>query len=408
MKKQDTAVVVFGIEPRRIGSAEALAREIAVQLTTCGWKCVLCFPSHPPEPVRDFLQVPGVTIELVDDCYSLAWQPTKMLARILREHRPRVLHLNFTGMLSPYPWLAKLFGVEKVLYTDHGSRAAGYVPTPATAFKRVLSRLVNHPMSAMISVSGFGYCCLTALDIFNKDRIEMIYNAVDVERAALAYRSAGRFRDRYSISSDSLLVVQVSWMIPEKGIEDFLEAARRVADVEPKAHFLLAGDGLYLDQFQDKARALSLCDRVTFTGLVEDPLAEGLFAAADVVCQVSRWEEVFGWVIAEAMVSGKPLVATRVGGIPELVDHRATGFLVDRGDVPAISNRILELLRDRVLRKRMGEAGLRAAHLKFDLKTNVSQLLKLYGIAKIATRHDAPRASVIEATPLAARARLQQ
>src|SRR6516165_8922555 len=113
MKRQDSAVLVFGVEPCKIGSAEAFAREIAVQLTNCGWRCVLCFVRHPPERVRDFLQIPGVTIELVNDSHRLSWQPTKMLARILREHRPHVLHLNFTGMLSLYPWLAKLLGVER-------------------------------------------------------------------------------------------------------------------------------------------------------------------------------------------------------------------------------------------------------------------------------------------------------
>jgi glycosyltransferase involved in cell wall biosynthesis len=390
MKRPDSAVLVFGVHPRKIGSAEAFAREIAVQLKRCDWRCVVCFLEHPPDHVRDFFQIPGVTIELVNDCHRLAWQPIKRLARILREHRPRVLHLNFTGMLSFYPWLAKLLGVERVLFTDQSSRAVGYVPSRATAFQRALSRLVNQPISAMIAVSGFGYRCLTALDIFSHDRITLIYNAVDIDRAALGCQSAGRFRRRYSIPADSLLVVQVSWMIPEKGIDDFLEAAKRVADVEPKAHFLLAGDGSYQSQFQDKAWALGLCDRVTFTGLMEDPLAEGLFAAADVVCQVSRWEEVFGWVIAEAMASGKPVVATRVGGIPELVEHRTTGFLVDRGDVLAISNRILELLRDPALGKRMGEAGLRAARLKFNLQVNVSQLLKLYGIPRIPVCRNAP------------------
>jgi glycosyltransferase involved in cell wall biosynthesis len=114
--------------------------------------------------------------------------------------------------------------------------------------------------------------------------------------------------------------------------------------------------------------------------MIDDPFAEGVFQAADVVCQFSRWEEVFGWMIAEAMAHGKPVVATRVGGIPELIEDGVNGYLVGRGDAPAMSDRILMLLGDPGLRNRMGEAGRAVVADKFDLRTNVAQLIKSYGI----------------------------
>jgi glycosyltransferase involved in cell wall biosynthesis len=110
-------------------------------------------------------------------------------------------------------------------------------------------------------------------------------------------------------------------------------------------------------------------------------MGEGVYEAADVVCQVSRWEEVFGYVIAEAMSRGKPMVATRVGGIPELVEDGRTGFVVDRGDAGAIADRILTLVADRDMRERMGAAGSQIAREKFDLQRNVGRVVSLYGIA---------------------------
>jgi glycosyltransferase involved in cell wall biosynthesis len=95
---------------------------------------------------------------------------------------------------------------------------------------------------------------------------------------------------------------------------------------------------------------------------------------------MSRWEEVFGYVNAEAMATAKPLVGTQVGGIPEIIDHGNTGFLVERRDTAAMAARILELLRDPNLRHRMGEAGRRVATEKFNHKTNVAQLIQLYGL----------------------------
>ena len=102
--------------------------------------------------------------------------------------------------------------------------------------------------------------------------------------------------------------------------------------------------------------------------------------AADVVCQASRWQEGFGWSIAEAMSRRKPLVATRVGAIPELVKDGDSGFLVPPGDAGAMAERILQLLGDRELGERMGSSGRQAVEANFNLRTNVSRLLQLYGI----------------------------
>src|SRR5262249_31552242 len=153
------------------------------------------------------------------------------------------------------------------------------------------------------------------------------------------------------------LVTQVSWIIPEKGIGDLLEAWRLVLEKHRKAHLVVVGDGPARDDYVRVAAGMGLEDHITWTGLVRDPLGEGVFAAADVVCQVSRWEEVFGFTIAEAMACGRPVVATRVGGIPELVEDGRTGFLVPRGDIHGIASRISALLADAGLRARMGHAG---------------------------------------------------
>jgi L-malate glycosyltransferase len=140
------------------------------------------------------------------------------------------------------------------------------------------------------------------------------------------------------------------------------------------------GEGPGRDRFAARAEDLGLAGHVTWTGLVCDPFAEGVYAAADVVCQVSRWQEVFGCTIAEAMALSKPLVATRVGGIPELVRDGITGFLTERGDARAIADKILLLLKDSSLRERMGAAGREAAVDLFDCRKNVNELIRVYGI----------------------------
>ena len=202
-----------------------------------------------------------------------------------------------------------------------------------------------------------GYECMSSFGLLPRNRFEMIYNGVDVSRVNANPDLAKAFRRRFSIPDERAIVTQVSWMIPEKGISDFLEMARRVNSQRQDVQFVLVGDGAHREAYMNEAAALGLGDRITFTGMIDDPFGEGVFQAADVVCQFSRWEEVFGWMIAEAMAHAKPVVATRVGGIPELIVDGASGFLVDRGDVESMSKRVLELLADSPKGSRMGNAG---------------------------------------------------
>ena len=105
---EKTVLSVFGFDPFRIGGNEMHARELSRQLAGRGWRSVLCFLKEPPPPVREFLEGPNVSIEVIEDSWRLAWAPTRRLFTLLRQHRPAILHLYFTGFLSAYPWLARL------------------------------------------------------------------------------------------------------------------------------------------------------------------------------------------------------------------------------------------------------------------------------------------------------------
>jgi glycosyltransferase involved in cell wall biosynthesis len=373
-------VSVFGVEPIRIGGTETFARELSSQLNQRGWESVLCFLGKPPDDVHSFLKLNNVSFEVLENSIDLNWKAVKDLAQILRRHRPEILHLHFTGFLGVYPWVAKLLSVKKVFFTDQTSRPAGYTPHQAPIWKKGIVRIINMPLTKVTCVSNYGYNCMTTLGSLPNDRYEMIYNSVDLTRVSPDSQRAAAFRQRYSIAEDRTIIVQVSWIIPEKGILDLLRAAQTVISQDPKVQFVFVGEGAYRDDYSRQAEAMGLGDHVTWTGLVTDPFGEGVYDAADIVCQVSNWEEVFGWVIAEAMAYAKPIVATRVGGIPELVEDGASGYLVDRGDDSAMSEKILELVSNRNLRATMGRRGQEIANEKFNLSKSVSKLIDSYGI----------------------------
>lgn len=375
-----TLVSVFGVAPRRIGGTEMFAREISEQLGACGWHSVLCFLSEPTEEVHHFLALPNVTFEVLPNSTNGDRQARQDLARILKKHRPEILHLHFVSFLTLYAWVARFNSVRQVFFTDHHSRPAGHVLKRAPLWKRAAARIIGLPLSKVVCVSNYGYQCMTAVDLLPRDRFEMIYNGVDVSRVSPDNGARSAFRQRFGIREERQIVTQVCWMIPEKGISDFLGMARGVAAQNPNAHFVLVGEGSHREQYMKDAEAMGLGDRMTWTGMMNDPFGEGVFHAADVVCQFSQWEEVFGWMIAEAMAHAKPVVATRVGGIPELISDGVSGYLVNRGDCELMSKRVLDLLKDAQGRPRMGQIASEIVKTKFDLQKNVSQLIRSYGI----------------------------
>ena len=375
-----TLVSVFEHEPLRIGGTEMFARELSCQLAECGWKSVLCFQTEPTDEVKRFLDLPNVSVNVYAGPLESTFKAGKGIARVTRKYRPEILHLHFFGFINPYSWIARLQSVKQVFFTDHHSRPSGYIVTRAPLWKRAIGRVVNDPLTKVICVSNYGHVCMSSFGLLPRDRFQMIYNGVDLSRVKCDPQRAIDFRRRYSIPLERSIVTQVSWVIPEKGIEDFLETARLVTRENRNVQFVIVGDGHYRQEYMRRAVEMGIEDRVTWTGMVEDAFGEGVFEAADVVCQFSRWEEVFGWTIAEAMAHGKPVVTTRVGGIPELVQNDESGYLVDRGDTKTMSNKVLMLLNDSSLRKDMGGKGKNIVRQKFDLRNNVAQLIASYGL----------------------------
>ena len=341
---------------------------------------MLCFLSEPTDEVKRFLDLPNVSLSVYGSAFDSGLKIGKSLAKITREHSPEILHLHYFGFINLYSWLARLQSVKRIFFTDHHSRPSGYIANRAPLWKRAVGRIVNGPLTKVICVSNYGHNCMSSFGLLPSNRFQMIYNAVDLSRVEADPQRAIDFRKRYSIPSDRSIVTQVSWVIPEKGIIDFLETARVVTRQDRNVQFVIVGEGAYREQYMRQAVEMGIEDHVTWTGMVEDPFGEGVFEAADVICQFSRWEEVFGWMIAEAMAHGKPVIATRAGGIPELVQDRESGYLVDRADIKAMSDKILALLNDPELRDRMGSTGRNIVHEKFNLTNNVAELIATYGL----------------------------
>ena len=199
-----------------------------------------------------------------------------------------------------------------------------------------------------------------------------LYNPVDLRRFRPDRPGGGDgIRRELGVPDDAPLVGMVAHLTPWKGHEQFLRIALALADAVPGIRFLVAGGAIYeteghsgyADSLKRRAVDLGLGGRVAFLGARDD--VPDILAATDVLVHCPTAPEPFGRVLAEAMAAGRPVVAARAGGIPEIVEHEVTGLLVATGDVHRFAAAVLRLLADPGLRGRLGDAARRRAESLF-------------------------------------------
>jgi PST family polysaccharide transporter len=210
-------------------------------------------------------------------------------------------------------------------------------------------------------------------------RIQTVFDGIDVEHYAPG--GNGVAPAGLTLDPSRLTVGIVSRLLPEKGIAEFLQAARRVADAFPGVQFVIVGgdpsaDGRHFTAWRALADRLSLNNHVIFTGWRGD--VDVLTRQFDIAAQASKYWEGWGMSLLEAMACGKPVVGTRIGGVSEVVDDGINGLLVEPGDVGALANALLTLLKDPALRARMGEAGRARAEQRFDQRRQVPEAERIY------------------------------
>jgi glycosyltransferase involved in cell wall biosynthesis len=195
------------------------------------------------------------------------------------------------------------------------------------------------------------------------ERVRTICNGIDVQR----FTYTGSQRD-----GPAVLVARLS---PEKDIDTLLRAAALAVAHDPAFRLEIAGDGPCREALRQTCAELGLQEQVRFLGQVRD--VPGLLARAGMFV-LSSISEGISLTLLEAMACGLPLVATRVGGNPEVIAEGETGFLVPPQNPPALADALLRLRRDPSLCMQLGQAGRRRVEARFDVRRMVEQYQELY------------------------------
>ncbi len=205
------------------------------------------------------------------------------------------------------------------------------------------------------------------------DRTIVHYNGVDLTAFAPAAHD-----------SEDLTILSVGRLVEKKGIEYLLEAFALVAAKLPEVRLEIAGDGPLRPSLERSTSEAGLSARVTFHGSLPHGEVASLMQNASIICQPSVTasdgdSEGLPTVVLEAAATAKPLVGTRHSGIPEIIADGKTGFLVAERDAGALADRLLSLLGNAELRRKMGEAGRKRIEEKFDLRKQAKRLEEIYG-----------------------------
>jgi len=297
------------------------------------------------------------------------WQQAR-LARHVRARGIRIVH-----SYGLYPNLfaipaARLAGAELVVASirdtgDHLTRLQN-------ALQKWACRAADH-----VLVNALAVKTLLARQGYDAARISVIPNGIDVSQFR-PRGSALELRRELGLPAQAPVVAVVSRLNRLKGVEYFLEAAAHVARRFGEARFLIVGDSLsaaYRDELKAGALRLGLADRAVFTGFRND-ISELLSdVSASVLPSLS---EGLSNVVLESMAAGVPVVATSVGGTPEMLEHGVTGLLVPPRDAAALADAISSLLADPSRAASMGRAARQCVVERFSLEAMVRETERLY------------------------------
>ena len=303
----------------------------------------------------------GVTVWHLGKRRGLDPRMWARLAQVVRRFRPDVLHTHSYVMRYVLP-----VHYRKLVHTVHN-----LAEREVDGIGRAIHRLAFRAGAAPVAISAA--LARSFAQLYGREPAAVIPNGVDVGRG---FRPEARalWRSRHGFGPGDCLVVSVARLDAQKNPLHLIGAFAEGLREAPAAHLLMAGEGPLLEPARQLASQAGLAARVHFLGLRED-VAE-LLSACDLFALGSDWEGA-PMAILEAMAAHLPVVATAVGGVPDLVEDAVTGILAPVRDRSALARAMAALERDSGLRQRMGTAAAHRAQ-RFDQAGMIERYAELF------------------------------
>jgi glycosyltransferase involved in cell wall biosynthesis len=348
----DTTLVA-GSLARGEDSMEFVARELGIEAT------------HLPELRRDIAPIRDL-------------QATLRLAQLIRRLRPDILHTHTAKAGAVGRMAAALVGDARppiVVHTFHGHVLRGYFGPRLSYGFRLLERWLAKRTDALVAVSPEVRDELVRLGVGPAGKFHVVRVGIELGGRVAGVDGRAETRRRLGIAGESFTVGWVGRMTGVKRTSDVLLAFKRLRERGVDAFLCMIGDGPEREQLERRAHELGIMKRTLFLGYQEE--VAPYYAALDAMILPSGNEGTPVSAI-EALAAGRPVVATRVGGLPDVVREGEDGFLVAPGDVDELAERLEQLAGDDELRRRMGEAGRERVLPRYSVERLIDDVDALY------------------------------
>jgi glycosyltransferase involved in cell wall biosynthesis len=322
----------------------------------------------------DVVRLRGLSRELspLRDAVA-AWR----LARIIRKVRPDVVHTHTAKAGAVGRTAALLAGPRKpvVVHTFHGHVLRGYFGRAGTLVFRAIETVLARVTDRLVAVSPEVRDELVSLGVARQERFSVIRLGIELEPRVAFDGNLAEIRRRHGIGAETFVVGWFGRMTAVKRTDDLLRTLATLRERGVDALLLLVGDGDDRERLEQRAHDLGLARTCLFLGYQEDVAT--WYAVCDAIALTSASEGTPVTII-EALAAGRAVVATSVGGVPDVVDEGETGFLVPPGDTEALAARLELLARDPERRAEMGRMGRERVLRRYAVERLVDDVDVLY------------------------------
>ena len=360
--------VIHLVEDLKTGGAERVIADTAMGLDRKKYEASVWCVTRGGETATE-LSEKGIEVKILGISSYRNPLNTLKLTRLLKAARPDIVHAHgyFASVIGRLA--ARKAGIPVILAHVHSTYWE--YRKRHIMIERKLSRFTHKIICCSKAVENF----VKNIEKITGNKTIVIYNGVDEERFS-PLKSTAFNRAEFGIDEKAPVAGTVSSLTPHKGHEYLIQAASLVLGTLPSAKFLIVGDGPLRQKLEDQAKNLNIHPAVIFTGTRKD--IPEMLSLMDVFVLPSHTREGLGIAIIEAMAAERPVVATDIGGIPEVVNDGETGLLVPPGVPEALSKAIIELLRNPKKAKEMGEKGRNQVKEKFTTKKMLSEIEHVY------------------------------
>ena len=296
-----------------------------------------------------------------------------ILLLIIRE-KPFLVHTHTSkaGILGRLA--AKICCVPIIIHTPHGHVFFGHFRPFVSKLYLLIEKFFALFTDRVVALTEGERKDYIELSVAKPEKIVTIHSGVEIDRFKDSQVNIEKKKKSLGLNLQSLVVGTVGWLLPIKGPMILLKAMDRVWQKYPDVQLVYVGKGELQETLHTQALQRGLSDRVKFLGWRDD--VHEIMPVFDLFVLPSL-NEGMGRVLVEAMAAGKPVVASKVGGIPDLVKDGKNGLLVEPGDIDGLSFAIQELLSDKKIRDEMGEKGKNMAQ-SFSVEKMIEKINDLY------------------------------